>query len=103
MNVSLLYLDGCPNWEQTLADVRDVLVEYHVDTDVKLIRISSQEQAEEMEFLGSPTVRVEGMDVEPDILESGFNLECRVYWIDEDPVGRPPKEWIAAAVEVALE
>ncbi len=103
MNVSLLYLDGCLNWEQTLADVRDVLAEYHVDTDVKLIRISSQQQAEEMEFLGSPTVRVEGMDVEPDILESGFDLECRAYWIEDNPVGRPPKEWIAAAVEVALE
>lgn len=103
MNVSLLYLDDCPNWEQTLADVREVLSEYHVDADVELIRISSQQQAEEMEFLGSPTVRVEGMDVEPDILESGFNLECRVYWIEDDPLDRPPKEWIAAAVEVALE
>ena len=103
MNVSLLYLDGCTNWEQTLADVREVLAEYHVDADVELIRISSQQQAEEMEFLGSPTVRVEGMDVEPDILESGFNLECRVYWVEDDPFGRPPKEWIAAAVEVALE
>ena len=103
MNVSLLYLDGCPNWEQTLTDVREVLAEYHVDADVNLIRVSSQQQAEEMEFLGSPTVRVEGMDVEPDILESGFNLECRVYWIEDDPLGRPPKEWIAAAVEVALE
>ncbi len=103
MNVSLLHSDGCPNWEQTLTDVREVLAEYHVKADVKLIRISSQQQAEEMEFLGSPTVRVEGMDVEPDILESGFNLECRVYWIDDDSVGRPPKEWIAAAVEVALE
>ncbi len=103
MNVSLLYSDGCPNWEQTLADVREVLAEYHVKTDVELIKVSSQQQAEEMEFLGSPTVRVEGMDVEPDILESGFNLECRVYWIDDDPASRPPKEWIAAAVEVALE
>ena len=103
MNVSLLYLDGCTNWEQTLADVREVLAEYRVDADVELIRVSSQQQAEEMEFLGSPTVRVEGMDVEPDILESGFNLECRVYWVEDDPVGRPPKEWIAAAVEVALE
>ena len=103
MNVSLLYSDGCPNWEQTLTDVGEVFAEYHVKADVKLIKISSQQQAEEMEFLGSPTVRVERMDVEPDILESGFNLECRVYWIDDDPVGRPPKEWIAAAVEVALE
>ena len=103
MKVSLLYSDGCPDWEQTLEDVRNVLAEYHVDADVELIKVSSQEQADEMEFLGSPTVRVEGMDVEPDILESGFNLECRLYWIDEDPVDRPPKEWIAAAVEVALE
>ena len=103
MKVSLLYSDGCPDWEQTLADVRNVLAEYHVDADVELIKVSSQQQAEKMEFLGSPTVRVEGMDVEPDILESGFNLECRLYWIDEDPVDRPPKEWIAAAVEVALE
>ena len=103
MNVSLLYSDGCPSWEQTLAEVREVLAEYYVDADVELIKVSSQQQAEEMEFLGSPTVRVEGMDVEPDILEAGFNLECRVYWIDDDPFDRPPKDRIAAAVEVALE
>jgi hypothetical protein len=43
------------------------------------------------------------MDVEPDVIESGFNLDYRTYWLEEEPLNRPPKEWIAAAIEVALE
>ena len=112
MKVEFLYFDGCPNWRRSLEDVNTVLKEYHVTAEVELVEVTSQEQAESLAFLGSPTVRIDGMDVEPDIPDSGYGMDLRVYMVEEEeegteeeerPVGRPPREWIAAAVEVALE
>jgi len=103
MKVVLLYFDGCPNWRQTLKDVNAVLKEYQVDTEVELIKVTSQQEAQQLAFLGSPTVRIDGMDVELDVPDSGYGMECRVYWVEERAEGRPPKEWIAATVEAALE
>ena len=103
MQISILYCEGCPNWYSALEDVKEVIAEYYVDAVIEAVQVTSQDQAEELEFLGSPTVRVDGMDVEPDLIESGFSLDYRTYWLEDDPLSRPPKEWIAAAIEVALE
>ncbi len=103
MKVELLYFDGCPNWRHTLQDVTAVLKESQAPTEVELIKVTSQEDAERLAFLGSPTVRVDDVDVELDVPDSGYGLEYRTYWVEEGELGRPPREWIAAAIESALE
>ena len=103
MRIALLYFDGCPNWQQTLEDMNAVLKECQVDTEVDLIKVTSLQEAQRLAFLGSPTVRVDGEDIELDIPDSGYGLESRVYWVEDRPLERPPKEWIGAAVEAALE
>ncbi len=103
MEVALLYIDACLNWRQTLEDVNAVLKEYRVSAEVELIEVSSDQEAQSLAFLGSPTVRVDGVDIEPDIPDSGYGMENRIYWVEDDPEERPPKEWIAATVEAALE
>jgi hypothetical protein len=51
-------------------------------------------------FLGSPTVHVDGLDVEPDaVTRDDYGLQCRVYWHDGRLEGAPPSRWIAAALE----
>ena len=82
--------------------MKEVIADYYVDAEIQFMKVISRDQAEELEFLGSPTVRVYGMDVEPDVIESGFNLGYRTYWVEDEPLNRPPKEWIGAAIEVAL-
>ena len=101
MKITLLYFDGCPNWRPTLEDIRTVLKDHHVGVETELLKVTSKKQAQEMAFLGSPTVRVDGVDVEPGIPETGFGIECRLYWVEGRVLGRPPVEWIAAAVESA--
>ena len=103
MHVALLYVDGCPNWQQTLADVTTVLKEYQVSTEVELIKVTSNEEAERLAFLGSPTILVDGADIDPDALDSEYSLEQRAYWVEDTPQERPPREWIAAAIDAALE
>ncbi len=102
MKIELLYFDGCPNWRHTLDDITAVLKEHQMPPEVALVKVTSAQAAKRMAFPGSPTVRVNGVDVEQDIPDSGYGLECRIYWVEDEPQGRPPKEWIAAALESVL-
>ena len=101
MNIELLYYDGCSHWETTLEELRDLLAGMSVDDEVSLIEITSREEAEEMWFPGSPTIRINDEDIDPETPDSGFSLECRIYDVEGEPSETPPREWIAAAIEAA--
>jgi len=104
MKVELLYTDGCSHWQLTLEELTSVLKEHQVDVQVESIKVTSQQQAERLEFLGSPTVRIDGMDTDADMSGTEYTVEPRVYLgEDGEETGRPPKEWLAAAVEASLE
>ncbi len=104
MKVELLYSDDCPNWQQTLEELTAVLKEFHIDDEVETTLVASQQQAERLEFPGTPTVRIDGMDVDAEIPGTEYTLEPRTYLgEDGEETGRPPKEWLAAAVEASLE
>jgi hypothetical protein len=50
-------------------------------------------------FLGSPTVRVDGVDIDPSAAErADFGVKCRLYRSDHGQSPLPPEEWIAAAL-----
>lgn len=101
MDIELLYFDGCPNWQRTLAEVRDVLAARGLPTDVRLTRVTSRAMARRARFPGSPTVRVDGRDVEPAGPPQSHALECRLYWVDGRPVGTPPRAWLERAIDEA--
>ena len=67
--------------------------------DVNLVRVASEEDARRRRFLGSPTVRVGGRDVEPEAGERrDFGLKCRLYRTADGLTGLPSDEWILAAL-----
>lgn len=101
MQVELLYFEGCPNWRAEFDELRNVLDELGCEEPVGLIEVRSAEDAQRLRFVGSPTVRVDGRDVDPDAPDAGFNLECRIYWVNGQAKGRPPREWVAAALRDA--
>ena len=82
MDIELLYFDGCATWQHTLADLRALLSESGRDDEVRLVKVDSMDAAERLRFLGSPTVRVDGRDVESAIPAGGYGMECRIYWVD---------------------
>lgn len=101
MKVELLYFKGCPNWQETLRDLQALLSVRKVSEPVKLVEVKSNAQAQELRFIGSPTVRINGTDIEGPLAEEGaqFNLECRIYWVDGKAQGRPPRAWLEAALD----
>lgn len=98
--IELLYFDGCPNHEAFLPHLRELLAEAGAGNEIELRRVESIEAAERERFLGSPTVRVDGRDVDPGAhSRDDFGLKCRLYRTDEGLVGAPPDEWVLAAIE----
>ncbi|MGH2984165.1 MAG: DF family (seleno)protein [Solirubrobacterales bacterium] len=99
MTVELLYFDGCPSYQRLLPSLRELIAELAPGAELELRRIESIEDAERAQFLGSPTVRVEGVDVDAGAAERGdFGLKCRLYRSDGVTSPLPPEEWIREAL-----
>ena len=82
--------------------VERVIDELDVSADVKVVEITNQAQAKKRGFLGSPSVRVNGLDVEPGTNGSReVTLGDRVYRSERGLQGWPDSRWIRAALVVA--
>jgi hypothetical protein len=79
MRVELLYWAGCPSHPQALSDLRAALAERGLDPDSVIVReVESGADAAAERFVGSPTIRIDGADVQPPGDEP-VGLTCRVY------------------------
>lgn len=95
MKVELLFVPDCPNRARTLQVLREVIVDAGLDYDVEQIEIGSAAEAATWDFVGSPSVRVDGVDIDPDApAVSRGALGCRLYAGN----GVPPREMIWAAI-----
>jgi len=80
MKVEVLYFDGCPSHGALMPKLRELMEEAGVDVPVELRRVESVEAADRERFLGSPTLRIDGQDVDPPASErTDFGLKCRLY------------------------
>jgi hypothetical protein len=78
--IELLYWDGCPSHPEALRDLRAALDELgHPELEVALVEIATEEQAREYGFIGSPTLRIDGVDPLPPPEDEPPSLNCRVY------------------------
>jgi hypothetical protein len=99
VTVEVLYFDGCPNHEAYLPRLRGLLDVAGVQARIELRRIESVEAAERERFLGSPTVRVDGHDVDPAAAQrDDYGLKCRLYASDDGLRGTPPDAWVLNAL-----
>jgi hypothetical protein len=79
MRVELLFWDGCPSHPKALAVLRDAMRDLGVDASSVAIReIATDADAEHERFVGSPTIRIDGIDIQPPGDEP-YGLTCRVY------------------------
>ncbi len=95
MKVELLYFDGCPSYEALLPRLRALMASEGVEAGIELRRVETIDAAEDERFLGSPSVRIDGRDVDPGAdARSDFGLKCRLYRSEEGTSGLPPDRWI---------
>ena len=95
MKVQVLYFEGCPNHPPATELVRQVIAEMRVDASIEELEVTSQEQVEQLRFLGSPTIQVDGIDIEPAARSrSDYAFSCRMYGSS----GLPSRELVVQAL-----
>jgi hypothetical protein len=78
--VELLYWDGCPSHPRALRELRAAMAEAGLDPDTVLVReVDTDQRASRERFVGSPTIRIDGVDVMPPDEAEAVGLTCRVY------------------------
>ena len=96
----LLWFADCPNHVEARRLLREVIAAVAPGTPLDDIDASDPQVAAAHRFPGSPTVRVDGRDVDPAFTDPGdYTPRCRIYWTADGPRGVPEREWLEAALE----
>lgn len=102
MNIEILYFEGCPNHGPALQRVQELLREEGLSAEISEIQVSDPASARQIGFLGSPSVRVNGLDVEPTARTTReYGMMCRTYVSDAGREGLPSREMIRTALRDA--
>jgi len=103
MKVEVFYFDGCPNHGAAVQRVKEILKEEGVATEVMEVNVPDQATALAVGFQGSPTIRIDKLDVEPAAQSSqNYGMSCRTYWDSCKREGLPSRDVIRAAIKEAL-
>ena len=108
MHVELLFWEGCPSHAKALSELRAAMAELSLDPDEVVVREVDTEAAAAAErFVGSPTIRIDGVDIQPPD-EEPVGLTCRVYRRRDGRISPTPdpadvRDALRAARSAALE
>ena len=97
MKIEVLYVPNCPNHGVAMERLRAILSAERFQKHVNEVLVKDAEMAQSLKFPGSPTIRINGQDVEPRE-EATFGLMCRLY---SDGSGVPSQQKLRAAIEKA--
>jgi hypothetical protein len=104
MKIEVLYIRECPNHAPVMEGIKKILQECQLSQEVAELEVKDRVQAVALAFPGSPTVRVNGADIErylPKLMSYG--LSCRTYVRDDGRrQGVPPDDLIRTAIVDAL-
>ncbi len=56
MKIELLYFDGCPTYRPAQEALKQALSEEGIEARIKLLAVNTDEEAQRMQFPGSPTI-----------------------------------------------
>ncbi|MBI5828999.1 MAG: hypothetical protein HZB20_05550 [Chloroflexi bacterium] len=102
MKIEVLYTPDCLHYVTALQLVHDALAETGIEAQVELVRVETEDDARRLRFIGSPTVRVDDVDVEPYVTFAAgdFGRRCRMYVEDEQALGWPGQRMLRDTIEV---
>lgn len=102
--MEFLWWQDCPSWDQALADLRQELQALGLDPErIELREVSSDADAQREEFVGSPTIRIEGRDIQ-DPGDEPAGLACRIYTLRDGRISAlPDRADVRDALKTAIE
>lgn len=63
--VQVLFTEGCPNYQKVIDLINEITHDNSISINLESVLVNSLDEARLLEFLGSPTIRVNGLDIEP--------------------------------------
>jgi hypothetical protein len=97
MKIQLLYFDDCPSCQNALALLQEALGAVGRSDPIEMIEITDEADVQRWKFIGSPTIRIDGIDPF-DQGTSNYGMECRVYPTPDGLKGWPTKEMLVEAL-----
>ena len=101
MIIRILSFEGCPNCNAANDLAEQTVSELHVQAEIEAIHVNSEIEAEHYHFLGSPTIQVNGQDIEVSRRHDKASYACRVYRTARGVAGVPPKQFPVDAIREA--
>jgi len=102
--IELLWFHDCPNHEATEALLRERMAQAGITASIHRVVVADEETGIRVHFPGSPSIRIDGIDVEPGWEWSGDGTpRCRLYATSRGLRGVPDAEWIDAALTRATD
>jgi hypothetical protein len=103
MRVELLHIPDCPNYQVAARLLREILHEHGLPQKIAEVSVTDFTQAEVLAFPGSPTIRINGKDVDPTFPGQDYRgPSCRTYMLDGKRQGVPSRAMITLAIRAAL-
>src|SRR5512137_2874889 len=90
VRITFLYFEDCPSHEAALARLRQVVAEQGVQAEIEIVKIETDEQAQSRRFVGSPTILIDGRDIDPLPADIQYALTCRAYQLEDGRISPLP-------------
>lgn len=94
IKIEFQYFEGCPNSDELYNNLKQAIVDYKNKIELKKIKIDTPELAKQYKFRGSPTILINGKDIEGMIEPLNPAVSCRYY-----PKGLPNAKFIKEKIE----
>jgi hypothetical protein len=75
MEIDLLYFEGCPSRQEGLENLKTALIREAIQAEINLVRVNDNAGAMRLQFLGSPSFRVNAIELWQEQREH-YNLSC---------------------------
>lgn len=101
--IQLLHTESCHSYQEALGEIKEALEELGFSAEVEVILVDNPEKAQAYKFLGSPTIKINGLDLEagrgdrpvaPTATENFSLSACRTYIYEGSLYHYPPKEML---------
>jgi hypothetical protein len=100
VRIDFLFWRGCPSHPEARELLSEVLEARGIEADVVEREVTTDDEARQLAFPGSPTIRVEGRDVDPEGATARPSLTCRIYHLPDGEVSPvPSREQLEEALE----
>ena len=101
--VEMLWFRDCANYPAARGMLAEVIDELARGTPIREVDATDPVIAERVRFPGSPTIRVDGRDVDPTFVDPGdYTPRCRLYRTDAGLRGLPDRRWIEDALLTSI-